>query len=46
LSYSVVPGTLPASLDQPSSVAVLPGPLQQLIINDAVENSILLITLP
>jgi hypothetical protein len=41
----VVSGTLPASLNQPA-VAVLPGPLQQLIINDAVENSILMITLP
>jgi DNA-binding beta-propeller fold protein YncE len=46
LSFSVALGALPASLNQPSAVAVLPGPLQQLIVNDAAENSILLITLP
>ncbi|MGA2024852.1 MAG: hypothetical protein ABSH23_08850, partial [Steroidobacteraceae bacterium] len=46
LSFNVAPGTLPASLDGPSSVALLPGPLLRLVINDATENSILLITLP
>jgi hypothetical protein len=50
LSYSVILGALPASLDLPSSVAVMPGSVpgtdEQLIINDAEENSILLVTLP
>ena len=46
LSFDVVLGALPGSLDLPSSVAVMPGSAQQLVINDSEENSILLITLP
>jgi DNA-binding beta-propeller fold protein YncE len=42
----VVPGMLPGALSGPTSIAVVPGSSTELIFSDALENSILLATLP
>jgi sugar lactone lactonase YvrE len=46
LSYSVILGALPGSLDGPTSVAIMPGATLQLVLSELNENSILLATLP
>ncbi len=46
LSYKVILGNLPGSIDGPSSLAVLPGAPVRLAITDATENAILLAVLP
>jgi hypothetical protein len=46
LSYSVILGALPGSLDGPTSVAIMPGATLQLVLAEFLESSILLATLP
>ena len=45
-SAGVILGALPGSLNAPSGLALLPGPVTSLVISDRVENAVLRADLP